>query len=139
MPTGLTKDAGWQIGVSRTVAHPIDDVWAVLVNPAGIAVWLGSGVSFAGRAKERYETDGGVVGELRSYRPGDRIRLTMRSPSAEHDTTIQIALEDKGDRTGIRFHQERLADEAERERQRAHWRQVADEFAELLSTELSPG
>ena len=29
-PVGLTRDAGWEIGVSRTVPFPIDDVWDFL-------------------------------------------------------------------------------------------------------------
>jgi uncharacterized protein YndB with AHSA1/START domain len=41
---GRTKDAGWQIGVSRTVDHPIEQVWDFLTSAAGTAVWLGHGV-----------------------------------------------------------------------------------------------
>jgi uncharacterized protein YndB with AHSA1/START domain len=42
MSTGLTKDAGWEIGVSRTLPFPPDDVRAVLTAPAGLALWLGT-------------------------------------------------------------------------------------------------
>lgn len=31
-PVGKTKDAGWEIGVSRTVPHPIEHVWEMLVT-----------------------------------------------------------------------------------------------------------
>jgi uncharacterized protein YndB with AHSA1/START domain len=43
MPIGKTKDAGWQIGVSRTLAHPADKVWELLTSERGTAVWLGPG------------------------------------------------------------------------------------------------
>ncbi|MEZ5381549.1 MAG: SRPBCC domain-containing protein [Microthrixaceae bacterium] len=131
-PTGKTKDAGWQIGVSRTVHHQVNDVWDALVSPRGIAVWLGDGVRFAGTEREPYETADGTVGELRSYRPGDRIRLTWQPAEWAHSSTVQIALRDGGDRTGITFHQERLASSEERERQRAHWQRVAAEVIALL-------
>ena len=42
MTEGKTRDAGWHIGVSRTLAHPLDRVWTVLIeNPA---LWLAPGV-----------------------------------------------------------------------------------------------
>lgn len=132
MPVGKTKDAGWQIGVSVTVGRPAEEVWRRLVSPAGIALWLGEDVAFRGLKKEAYETADGVTGELRSFRPNDRIRLTWRPAHWDHDSTVQIALEDKGERTGIRFHQERLSGAAERESQRRHWKRIAADFAALL-------
>ena len=131
-PVGKTKDAGWQIGVSVTVGRPVEEVWRGLVSPAGIALWLGEDVAFRGLKKEAYETADGVTGELRSFRPNDRIRLTWRPAHWNHDSTVQIALEDKGERTGIRFHQERLSGAAERETQRRHWKRIAADFASLL-------
>ncbi|MCB1026901.1 MAG: SRPBCC domain-containing protein [Microthrixaceae bacterium] len=131
-PVGKTKDAGWEIGVSRTVPARVERVWAALVSPAGLAVWLGDGAHFEGNAGEPYETADGTSGELRSFRPGDRIRLTWQPADWTHDSTVQIALRDKGEKTGMTFHQERLADSAERERQRAHWRGVADAFVDHL-------
>lgn len=138
MPVGKTKDAGWQIGVYATVGHPVAEVWRALVSPAGVEVWLGAGVRFAGSKKEPYRTDDGVAGELRSFRPNDRIRLTWRPPGREGGTTVQIALEDKGSRTGVRFHQERLADAEEREAQRRHWKRVAADFTALLDGQHRP-
>jgi hypothetical protein len=35
MPTGLTKDAGWQIGVSRTLPDPPSPVWDFISGPEG--------------------------------------------------------------------------------------------------------
>lgn len=133
LPTGLTKDVGWQIGVSMTVDHPVEAVWDLLTSPEGIAIWLGDGVAFEGMVGESYETADGVRGELRSYRPRDRIRLTWRPDSWDHDTTAQVAVQAKGARTLVRFHQERLADGQERERQRAHWKRVAANLREQLA------
>ena len=135
MPTGETQGAGWQIGVSRTVAAPLPEVWELLTGPRGLRIWLGAGVVLPTRAGEPYETAEGVRGEVRSYRPNDRIRLAWQPSGWSHDSTVQVALQDKGDRTVVRFHQERLADGAERERQRAHWTSVIDR----LEAELDPG
>ncbi|GAA5011046.1 hypothetical protein [Kitasatospora paranensis] len=41
MPTGLTRGAGWRIGVPRTVPHPPGRVGELLTSPDGIALRLG--------------------------------------------------------------------------------------------------
>lgn len=43
-PVGLTQDAGWEIGVSRTLPLPPSAVWDFIASPEGVALWLGEGV-----------------------------------------------------------------------------------------------
>ncbi|MFI5527357.1 SRPBCC domain-containing protein [Kitasatospora sp. NPDC051853] len=128
MPTGLTKDAGWEIGVSRTLPHPVPLVWDFVSGPEGLALWLGPGAALEPGRGTPYRTDEGVTGEVRGYRPGERIRVT------HGPTTVQVAVVPVGDgsRTVLRFHQERLADAGQRERQRAHWKAVMDRVAAAL-------
>lgn len=128
MPTGLTKDAGWQIGVSRTLPHPPSVVWDFVSGAEGLALWLGPGAALTPERGAAYRTAAGVTGEVRGYRPLDRIRVTHGT------TTVQVALRPTadGDRTSLRFHQEHLASAEERERRRAHWNRVMDEVAAAL-------
>jgi uncharacterized protein YndB with AHSA1/START domain len=131
-PTGLTRDVGWEIGVSRTVAFPVEEVWDFLTSPEGSAVWLGAGVQRLDEPRG-YETSAGTSGEIRSFRPLDRIRLTWQPPDWAHDSTVQVTVTSAGaGRTMVRFHQERLADANEREQQRAHWRTVLDAVVTAL-------
>lgn len=126
-PTGPTADAGWEIGVSRTLPVPPDQVWDFVAGDDGVALWLGH-VSLPTAKGASYETAEGTRGEIRGYRPHDRIRLTCRPRGWDHDTTLQIAVTPARTGSGavLRFHQERLADAAERARQRAHWQEVLD-------------
>ncbi|MER7661145.1 SRPBCC domain-containing protein [Streptomyces sp. NPDC096193] len=125
--TGLTQDAGWEIGVSKTLPLPIAAVWDFIVSPEGVALWLGKGVSLPTEKGEEYETEEGVRGELRSFRPGDRVRLTYGT------TTLQVAVSASGSgKAVLHFHQEHLADAVERERQRAHWKAVTAEVVRAL-------
>jgi uncharacterized protein YndB with AHSA1/START domain len=132
MPVGQTKDVGWEIGVSRTVAGSAEDVWDLLTSSKGTRLWLGSGLSWPAEKGTAYELDDGTTGEVRSFRPRDRIRLTWQPPSWDHESTVQVAITDKGDTTGITFHQERLADADERERQRRHWAGIMDAIEAAL-------
>lgn len=131
-PTGLTKDAGWQVGVSRTVPFDRGEVWAVLVSAEGLGAWLGRGASPNPEVGAPYTTADGTTGEMRSWRVEDRLRATRLVGGDDHETTVQIALGQAKTGTRITFHQERMASEAERTRMRAHWQDVADEILDLL-------
>ena len=128
VPTGLTKDAGWQIGVSRTLPYPRAVVWDFISSPDGLALWLGPGAVLTPERGARYQTAAGVVGEVRGYRPADRIRVTHGT------TTVQVALTPAagGTRTMLRFHQEHLASAEEREQQRTHWQSILEQIAAAL-------
>ncbi|GAB2763948.1 SRPBCC family protein [Amycolatopsis magusensis] len=122
---GRTRDAGWQIGVSKTLDHPVAEVWDFLTSPEGVAIWLGEGVTLPREPGTGYETAAGVRGETRSFRELDRLRLTWQPSGWSHDTTLQLTVTSAGEgRARLGVHQERLADAGERERQRAHWQDV---------------
>ena len=132
-PTGMTRDVGWEIGVSRTVPFPLEEVWDFLTSPEGSAVWLGAGVQRLDEPGREYQTSQGTSGEIRSFRPLDRVRLTWQPTDWAHDSTVQFTVTGAAaGRTMLRFHQERLADAREREQQRAHWRAVLDAVVTAL-------
>lgn len=116
---GKTKDAGWQIGVSKTLPYPVGAVWSQIVGTP--ALWLGAGSAIPRDKGEQWQADDGTAGELRSRRECDRVRLTWRPPTWSHDTTVQVAVQATATGTVLRFHQERLAGPGERRRQRSHW------------------
>ncbi len=129
---GKTKDAGWEIGVSKTVPYPLRQVWDYLSGP-GLAVWLGD-VRLEPEKGAPYETADGTVGEVRGYRELERIRLTWKPKSWEHESTVQVALRSVGpDKTAVGFHQERLAGPEERAAQREHWQGVMKSVVDGLA------
>ena len=129
---GQTADAGFQIGVRRTVAAPAEAVWRLLLSPEGRALWLGTAEPAALAPGVAYQTPDGTSGEIRVVKPGDRLRLTRRRPDDAASSTVQIALQPGEARTVITFHHEKLPDAAARESMRAHWRGVADRFVALV-------
>ncbi|WP_037355010.1 SRPBCC domain-containing protein [Amycolatopsis orientalis] len=134
MSVGQTKDAGWQIGVSKTVGRSAEEVWEFLTSEAGVAIWLGEGVTVHPEPGTEYETADGIRGETRSFRELDRIRLTWQPAGWTHETTLQLAVRASGpDKAMLRIHQERLANAAEREQQRRHWQGVLAELITALA------
>ena len=89
-------------------------------------MWLGRGVEAPLEVGDRYETDDGTSGEVRSVRPRDRIRLTWQPRDRPDAATVQIALVSAASGSTFRFHTEHLYDAEEREHMRRHWQSVAD-------------
>ncbi|GAA4909770.1 activator of Hsp90 ATPase-like protein [Stackebrandtia albiflava] len=137
-PTGLTADAGWQMGVRRTVPADLTDTWHYLVGE-GLPVWLGDTTTLPTERHAAYSTADGVTGEVRGYTEYRRIRLTWRPRDLDHDTTLQITLIPAATGTTVAFHQERLRDAAEREAMLAHWREVAGRIDRALRPSRSGG
>ncbi|MZE79594.1 SRPBCC domain-containing protein [Streptomyces sp. SID5475] len=134
-PTGLTKDAGYEIGVSRTLPLPPGAVWRFLTGPEGLALWLGRGAEITPGRGSAYRTGDGTTGEVRGYHEGSRIRITHRPPGSDRDSTVQMTVTPRGGKSVLGFHQERLTSAAEREDRRRHWRSVMDEVAGALLPE----
>jgi uncharacterized protein YndB with AHSA1/START domain len=132
MPVGRTNDAGWEVGVSRTVGHPVDRVWTFLTSRAGLDLWLGAGAAPAPEPGATYAAADGTRGEVRSWHRLDRVRLTWQPEGWDHETTVQVTVRARGERTTVGFHQERMVDGDERVRQRDHWRAVMDRIETAL-------
>jgi uncharacterized protein YndB with AHSA1/START domain len=133
---GQSADAGFQVGVHKTIYRPVEEVWELLLAPAGLKVWLGDIPDLILEKKHAYATKGDTKGEIRSFKEGEMIRLTWQSLDTNgksgHITTLQVRTASVGPgKTRLSFHHEKLASAAERERMRQHWQAVAAKLAEM--------
>ena len=128
---GQTSEGGFQIGVQKTLPLPAETAWSLLTEGPGRAVWLGTVDSLEFTRGERYQTDEGAWGEVRSVAAGQRVRLTWHSPELASPSTLQVYFAPSGDKTSVRFHQERLSSLEEREQMRQRWRDVLEKLSEL--------
>jgi hypothetical protein len=122
--TGLTKDAGWEMGVRQTVAADLPTVWDFLVGP-GLPLWLGDIDALPTEKGAAFETRDGVRGTLRGYTERVRMRMSWQPDDWPHDTILQVTLKEAATGTTIGFHQEKLADRSERKMMLGHWKNVA--------------
>jgi uncharacterized protein YndB with AHSA1/START domain len=128
--TGLTKDAGWEVGVRKTVGVQLPIVWEFLLGD-GLALWLGDAALDTHKGAP-YQTADGVQGTVRGYTDGSKIRLTWRPSDWPHDTTLQMTVKEAPGGTTIGFHHERLADREERRMMLGHWKNVVADLADAL-------
>lgn len=129
---GQTADAGYQIGVQKTIPIPQHLAWELLVVGPGREVWLGETQPLDLRKGQEYVTSNGVSGEIRSVAAGQRLRLTWSHPDLARPSTLQVMFIASGEKTSVRFHQEKLSSQEERELMCGHWREVLSKIEELV-------
>lgn len=135
---GETLSAGFEIGVQRTVAVSPQQAWEFISRPAGIEIWLGAVPGLQLTGGQSYQTTDGARGEIRSMNPGRSLRLTWQPAHRQSPSTLQVRIVPAAKKTSIRFHQEKLAGEREREQMHRHWQQVLIRLqAELMKQHVS--
>lgn len=127
---GKTASVGYQIGVSRTLPYTEEEIWALLLSPDGLWVWLGGPAEIAAGAPFRLAN--GTTGEIRVYKPWSHLRLTWQPAGWPAPSTLQVRVNPAHQRTTLSFHQDHLAGPAERAAMKAHWEGVIEELAEML-------
>jgi uncharacterized protein YndB with AHSA1/START domain len=127
---GQTRDAGWEVGVRKTVDAPLDVVWVFLLGK-GLNIWLGNArLSLEKGAK--YQTDDDISGHIISVSEKSRIRMTWQPGEWDHDSTLHVTVKKTPIGTSIGFQQERLADRDERKIMLTHWKEVLDKLQDGL-------
>lgn len=132
---GQTADAGFQVGVQRTLQAPVGAVWELLT--ARPQLWLGGGAPLPEKGRRYAVTAQGVHpaadGEIRVVTPERRLRLTWRPEGWDAPATLQLTLtERRPGATTLGVHLEKLPDGDAREAMREHWRRVMDGLTAAL-------
>ncbi|MDG0791399.1 SRPBCC domain-containing protein [Cohnella ginsengisoli] len=134
---GRTKDAGYQIGVRRTVPATVEAAWRFLTGKEGLRAWLGEAESAVVREGESFATREGDSGRFTIVKPLSHMRLQWMKSDWEAPSTLQIRLLPAKQGTTISIHQEKLSGPAAREEMKAHWEGV--QKAIRMGLEGGPG
>ncbi|MBX3102215.1 MAG: hypothetical protein KF690_06890 [Bacteroidetes bacterium] len=128
---GQTADAGFQIGVTRTLPVDKDKLWDILVSDAGLEIWLGKFTSSPAN-NDVYQTEDNIRGEVRVFKPGSHIRMTWQPAHWEQPSILQVRTTARGDKAILAFHQEKLPSAEERERMKSFWMNKIEEVIQLV-------
>lgn len=125
---GQTAATGFEIGVQRTLPVSLDDAWELLMSAEGVGAWLG-GAGPRWEKGEKYALKDGSGGEVRVFKPGSHLRVTVQPPGWPRASTLQVRAMSRGEgKTVISFHQEHLPGAAEREERRTFFEAALDKL-----------
>jgi activator of HSP90 ATPase len=107
--TGLTKDAGWQFGIRRTVALPSNEIWDYLFSDKGMRLWAE-----------------GVDENFSTFKEYSHIRTKWKLKDWTNTSSLQIRViaSSKAGKTTIAVHADQLKDELQREQVKEYWTKI---------------
>lgn len=76
IPTGVTQDAGVQVGVRKTVDGDPEHIWSFLVSPQGLPLWIGDIDGFSPTKGFEFVSKEGISGKLTVVHCPLKLRLT---------------------------------------------------------------
>lgn len=132
-PVGLTKDVGWQFGLSKTFPYAQTYLWDFMFSEAGLSIWLGE-LTDELKVKKNYRTKGGIEGFVRVFTPYSHIRMNWKKKNWENTSTVQVRIMGDDKKATIRFHQEKLQDHNQREEMKLHWNKIMTAIERALTS-----
>lgn len=121
-PVGVTKDAGVQIGVRKTMAVNKEAVWNFLLSPRGLSLWIGRVPEFRLQTGFAFASAEGVTGKLTVVQPLHKLRMTWKRPEWDQPSRLQLyVLSAASGKTTVAIHQEMLEDVYIRDMMRQFW------------------
>ncbi|MBD2871137.1 SRPBCC domain-containing protein [Paenibacillus sp. IB182493] len=135
-PIGLTADAGYQIGVRRTVRASKETIWRYLTSGEGLKLWLGTIAPFPIAVGSAFVSEEGVSGKFGVVKSPEKLRMKWQRKDWENASTLQIYLLSSGaGKTTVAFHQEKLDDLYMREIMKRHWELAAETLLRELTAQ----
>jgi len=77
--TGQTENAGFQIGVQKTLPIAQKKAWVLITSPDGLKIWLGDIEKIKLSKGENFITNNGITGQIRSVVKNTKLRLTWNT------------------------------------------------------------
>lgn len=118
-PIGLTRDAGWELGVRRTLPLTRDQAWELL-RDAWLPRWLDVDAVPLVVGAELHR-GAATVGRVVGAHLGRRLRVRWDQPDIDGETVLQVTLIDAAGGTTVAIHQERLGTAEQREDLLERW------------------
>lgn len=117
--TGLTKDAGWQFGIRKTMSANLKTLWNDFFSDRGLSYW-----------------SEGVDQNFSTFKEYSHIRTKWRHKDFTEDANLQIRFipSKNKDKTTISIHVDKLKNESQREVTREYWSKVIEDLNLLMQT-----
>lgn len=121
------KAKGYSVCSTKTVAAPLDRVFAAFGDAKALDRWLGPESKAEFKDGGRFETGDGDRGSFTRIRAGKDLRIAWEHPELAPGTPVEVLFADKGKgKTGITLNHTRIQERRDADRLRAGWSAAFD-------------
>jgi hypothetical protein len=122
---GQTKDAGFQIGVRKTVQGNHQDIWDFMFSEKGLGIWLGDIDPDQLIIRKDFTLSNSVAGKITVFEPYSHLRMSWKKDGWGNTSRLQLrVIKSDENKTVIAFHQEMLSGPEQREEMKQLWSNI---------------
>ena len=121
---------------TKSVAIEQKKIWQWCCSPEGMQVWLKPLSPVKIKKGATFEIAGGIFGEIRTVKTGERIRLSWKDLEWEKGTTVQLHVFKKPKKSMIVIQHDGLRTARQKAEMRTYWRAIIEEMALKLLSDL---
>lgn len=130
---GYSPSSGFATTASKTMPLSAKSVWELLLSETGLSCWLKPFAAFDFHKGQQYEAEGGVYGEVRTFKKNVRVRMTWTEAEWEKPSILQIYIISRPkNKSMLIFTHEKLPNGRVRLKMREHWKSVLGQLAQRL-------
>jgi len=127
------RPTGYSICSTKTIAAPIERVFAAFADAAALDRWLGAGTKLEFADGGTFSNADGDRGTFRRIRANKDLRLSWEHPTLGPGTSVEVLFAGKGQgKTGVTLNHTRVATRREADQLRLGWQAAF----EALKTQL---
>lgn len=124
---GQNLKGDYSVTVTKSFALEQKVLWKKLWSVEGLALWLNPMSEFVLKKKNAFEVEGGIFGDVRSFKAPLRARLSWQDSDWLKPTYLQIYIAKRpGKKSVLAFMHDSLKTAAVKEQMRRHWRQAIE-------------
>jgi len=131
---GQTKHVGFQFGLRKSFKVPVKDAWDFMFSKQGVNTWLGELKGDLALNKP-YKTKSEIEGVVRVFTLDSHIRLSWKLKEWDNLSLVQLRIFGNERKATISFHQEKLANAAQRIEVELHWNNIMSKILTHFSNE----
>jgi len=126
---GRSEKGTYGTVASKTFPLSAKKAWALVSKDPGLSIWLRPFTAFEWKKGKGFEVDGGIFGEVRTVKPGQRIRLSWQEENWKKPSVLQLQIVPReGEKCMIVLQHEGLPNNLARTKLRDHWKAALNEL-----------
>jgi hypothetical protein len=131
---GRSSKGEYSMTSSITLPRSTTQLWKMLLAPHGQKLWLKPFSAIQLKSGAAFETEGGIYGEVRTWKAGVRLRLSWRESEWPKASIVQVQLIARSkDKCILVFQHDGLKDARLKEQMRAHWQAALQRIRQHLT------
>jgi len=102
-----------------------------LLSKRGINLWIGE-LKDELQLKKEFETENGITGFVRVFKPNSHIRLNWKLKKWENMSTVQVRVIENQNKVTIAIHQEKLLNQEQRNEMKEYWTRIIKKLVDFI-------